>query len=298
MTGGSEKGEPFGCPSGRTGPPDLRCRPQPDVPVRRRAEFVAVSPDRNVTVGPSPTDRTPPAGGAGGALARFGRTVAGLPSATLLAVQMLGVLIYPFINVDRGTTHSGPGGLLLGAFGVVVLLLAVRTVRSTSGSVAVAVALGVPALVLAGVEAFVASDGVVIAAALVHAAFYFVTAFALIRYMFSDLRVTADELWATGAAFTVIAWGFAHLYMATQVIWPGSFIAAVDSELPRTWMEMLFLSFTTLTSTGLSDIVPVLPNARSFLMVEQVVGMLYLALVVARLASLAARREGDAPAGK
>jgi len=50
----------------------------------------------------------------------------------------------------------------------------------------------------------------------------------------------------------------------------------------------LFLSFTTLTSVGLSDVMPVLPNARSLVIVEQVAGVLYVALVVARLVGLTA----------
>ena len=35
------------------------------------------------------------------------------------------------------------------------------------------------------------------------------------------------------------------------------FVAAIDPMGERTWMELLFLSFTTLSSTGLSDVVPV-----------------------------------------
>lgn len=43
---------------------------------------------------------------------------------------------------------------------------------------------------------------------------------------------------------------------------------------------MLFLSFTNLTSVGLSDITPVLPHARSWVMIEQVAGLMYVALVI------------------
>jgi hypothetical protein len=51
-------------------------------------------------------------------------------------------------------------------------------------------------------------------------------------------------------------------------------------------MELLFLSFTTLTSTGLSDVVPIEPNARSIVMLEQLAGVAYVALVVSRLVGL------------
>jgi hypothetical protein len=56
---------------------------------------------------------------------------------------------------------------------------------------------------------------------------------------------------------------------------------------------MLFLSFTNLTSVGLSDILPVLGHARSLVMIEQVAGVLYVALVVARLVGLTVARQAN-----
>jgi hypothetical protein len=97
--------------------------------------------------------------------------------------------------------------------------------------------------------------------------------------------VTRDELFATGAAFTVVAWGFAYLFLVVQVLAPGSFVGAGGPG-ERTWFDLLYLSFANLTSVGLSDILPVRPHARALVMVEQVVGVLYVALVVARLVGL------------
>ena len=119
--------------------------------------------------------------------------------------------------------------------------------------------------------------------------FYFFVSYAMIRYLFHDDRVTRDELYATGAAFTVVAWGFAYVYAAAQVVWPGSF-AGFGGTGDRTWFELLFLSFTTLTSVGLSDVTPVLAHARSLVMIEQVAGVFYVALVVARLVGLSRPR--------
>ena len=101
--------------------------------------------------------------------------------------------------------------------------------------------------------------------------------------------MTTDELFATGAAFTVLAWGFAYLYNAAQIVWPVSFTAYASPTAPRGWFELLFLSFTTLTSTGLSDVVPSRPHARSAVMVEQVLGLMYVAFIVARLVGLQIR---------
>jgi hypothetical protein len=89
-----------------------------------------------------------------------------------------------------------------------------------------------------------------------------------------------------GATFTLVAWAFAYSYIVCQAIEPGSFTAAVDPDAERSWMELLFLSFTTLSSTGLGDVIPIKPFARSMVMIEQVAGLAYVAMVVSRLVGL------------
>jgi hypothetical protein len=122
---------------------------------------------------------------------------------------------------------------------------------------------------------------------------YLYAAGALIAYILADHEITRDELFAVGATFTLVAWAFAYAYVVCQAIWPGSFTAAIDPEDQRTWTELLFLSVTTLTSTGLSDVVPVRPFARSLVMIEQLAGLGYVAMLVSRVVALTvlSRRE-------
>ena len=208
------------------------------------------------------------------------------PSGVLLVVQLCGLLIYPFLDDEP------LGRAVLSTLGLLVLVIAVMAVRMTPALNWVSGLLGGPVVVLTIVEVAVPdNDQVALWSSLFHAAFYFYTGYALIRYMFGDDVVTTDELLATGATFTVVAWAFAYVYAATQIIWPGSFTAAVEPESARTWTDLLFLSVTTLTSTGLSDIVPIRPHARSFVMIEQIAGMLYIALVIARMIALMTARQ-------
>ena len=208
------------------------------------------------------------------------------PSAVLLAVQLLGVALYPFMG------ESPAGRAMLSLFAVLVLMLAVWAVRSTPALIWVAVLLGLPVAGLTVLEAFNPTGrATVFWSSVLHAAFYLYTTYALLRYMFQDRRVTLDELFATGATFTVVAWAFAYLFLAVQVIWPGSFTALTDPSASRTWLELLFLSFTNLTSVGLSDITPILPQARALVMIEQVAGLMYVALVISRLVGLTLQRE-------
>lgn len=210
------------------------------------------------------------------------------PSAVLLVAQLGSVVLFPFMEA------TPLGRAALSTVGVVILFLAVRAVRATPALGWIAVVLGVPLIGLTIWEsADPANAPVVFLSSVLHAAFYFYTSFALLAYLFRDRFVTSDELWATAATFTVVAWAFAYVFMAVQVVWPGSFTAAVASDAQRTWFEMLFLSFTTLTSVGLSDIVPILPHARSWVMIEEVAGLLFVALVISRIVGLTISRQGN-----
>ncbi|MGX7680363.1 ion channel [Jatrophihabitans sp. DSM 45814] len=207
----------------------------------------------------------------------------GQPSAVLLAVQLLGVLIYPFFGDSRA------GSSAVSMFGLVVLALAIWAVETTAWTVWVSVLLGVPAAIFAVLQVIDDSRIWIGWGSGFEAVFYFYAAGSLITYMLADFTITRDELYAVGATFTLLAWAFAHLFMVTQIVWPGSFIATNPAG-DRTWMELLFLSFTTLSSTGLSDVLPVQPHARSFVMIEQLAGLAYVAMIVSWMVGLTVAR--------
>ena len=202
------------------------------------------------------------------------------PSAILFAVQLGALLLYPFME-GNDVRRS-----LFSVFGIAVLGLVLLAVRSSPALTSVGIALGVPATVLLLIQAVTTSDDLLPWSSAFEAALYLYAAYALITYMFEDHDITRDELWAVGATFTLVAWAFAYIFVVCQAIEPQSFTAAIDPRGERSWMELLFLSFTTLTSTGLSDIIPVKAFARSLVMIEQLAGVGYVAMVVSRLVGL------------
>jgi hypothetical protein len=208
------------------------------------------------------------------------------PSAILLAAQIAGVLLYPFMEGSAGRA-------LFSAFGIALLGLVLLAVRSSPAHIGVVVVGAIPATVLLIIQAVTNSDDLLPWSSAIEAFLYFYAAGALIAYMMADHVITRDELFAIGATFTLVAWGFAYVFVVVQAIEPGSFTAAVDPEAQRSWMELLFLSFTTLTSTGLSDVVPVKPFARSVVMIEQLAGVAYIAVLVSRIVALTVLRRSD-----
>src|SRR5215213_9252512 len=206
--------------------------------------------------------------------------IASHPSAILLVVQLLGVLVYPFMET------GGVGALLFEVFGALVLALAIWATRESPGPTWIAVTLAVLASGLSIADEINPIPAMDVASGVLHAIFYFWAAGSLMVYMLADRTVTTDELYAVGATFTLVAWGFAYVFDVLQIFQPGCFIAAVNPDQPRSWLELLFLSFTNLSSTGLSDVVPVTGQSRAVVMIEQVAGLGYVALFVSRLVGL------------
>jgi hypothetical protein len=207
------------------------------------------------------------------------------PSALLLAAQLLSLLVYPLFD------DLAAGRVVFGAFGVLVLALVVWVVNRSPANNWIAWLLAIPAFGLSLLSVLLDSETLLVASSALEALLYFYAAGSLIGYMLSDHRVTADELYAAGATFTLLAWGFAYAFLVCQAWYPGSFTGAVEPERPRQWLELLFLSFTNLSAVGLGDVIPLGSTARVLVMLEQFAGVGYIAVVVSRLIGLTIMRQ-------
>lgn len=206
------------------------------------------------------------------------------PSAFLLAAQLLSLLLFPLLEDAAG------GRVVFGAFSALVLLLAVWVVNRSPAINWIAWLIAIPAFVLSMLSVATGDQLSLVWSSLLEALLYFYAAGSLIAYMMSDHRVTSDELFAAGATFTLLAWGFAYLFLVCQFWYPGSFTGAIEPERARTWLELLFLSVTNLSAVGLGDVLPLSAPARVLAMLEQLCGVGYVAVVVSRLIGLSLLR--------
>lgn len=202
------------------------------------------------------------------------------PSAFLLVAQIFSLILYAgFEEVPAGRT-------IIGIVGVLFLALAVWVVNRSPAENWIAWTLALLAFALSILSEISGNAAVLISACIVEAILYFYTASSLIAYMMEDSSVTTDEMFAAAATFTVLAWGFAYLYLACQTLFPDSFFNATSQSQPDTFLELLFLSFANLSATGLSDIFPITPPGRVLVMIKQFAGVAYIAVVVSRLVGL------------
>ena len=225
------------------------------------------------------------------ALSPFVHVLASLrhsPSRALLVVQLLALLLYPLADGSR-LGQIATSVISVGVLGVVVWM-----VHRSPREGWLAALLAVMGVGLWCAHSLDGGTGLGVAGAFFYAATYFYAAYSLISYMMQDEHTTTDELWAAAATFMLLVEAYAWVFTATQLLQPDAFtpMAADGSQPVRSWVELLFLSGTNFSATGLSDIVPVTPFARMLCIIEQWNGVMYLAIVVARLAGLLKLRQG------
>ena len=204
-----------------------------------------------------------------------------LPSAWLLCVQFA-LLILTTLTYGNNEYRA-----LTWSLGVLALWIIAKMIRQTPvftiwGLIFVTGAFLFSILIFIGYG----NHAIQIVAYSFEALAYFYAAYGLIRYMFADRYLTKDELFAAGAVFTLIAWGFAFLYNICQMILPYSFQNPNHPQAFQSWLDLLFLSFSLQSATGLSDLMPISPIARVLTMLQMFGGVMYLAVIVSRLIAL------------
>ena len=217
------------------------------------------------------------------------RPFARLPNAWLLLALVVQVLSYPFLDYYRG------GRVAIAGFDLVILALALRASRAGGHETRLGYVLVVPATALHVADVFgVNVHGLYAASLIAQALFHAFVVVCLLRYVLRDEIMTRDELFAAAGLYMLMAFVFAYLYALIEHLQPGAFVInAANSPGGMTrWWDLLYFSFTCLTSVGFGEITPANDHARSLVMVQQMIGVLYFALVVSRLVTQQGRRPG------
>lgn len=206
------------------------------------------------------------------------------PSAILVGIQLFAIMLLPWVEAEPW------GRAVITGLSLAAVTFGVWVVRSTPALTWLALLIGLPAFVLE-VWSVLDVDNVPVTftAHLLLAVFYLYVAYGLVAYMFADTWVTKDELFAVASAFTVLLFAFAYMYVAIQTLDPNSFHGQSGTG-PKSFLELLYFSAANLTSVGLSDVVAVEPHARAATIIEQLGGVLYVAMVISRLVALTVMR--------
>jgi voltage-gated potassium channel Kch len=196
----------------------------------------------------------------------------------LFSLQLLQILAYPYL----------PAAWTRG-IGVLIVLAALYTLPGSRRRRAMGIAVALPAL-LSWAE-FSPGSGWALAGAGFLATFLLLAALIVLDHVFRQREVDREVVFGVCCAYGMLGAAFASAYQLVLLVDPLAF--SLSPELPAAdiFPTMLYLSFVTLTTLGYGEILPLQGAAHSLASLESIVGILFPALLIARLVSLYQLRE-------
>jgi Ion channel len=106
----------------------------------------------------------------------------------------------------------------------------------------------------------------------------------ILRQAFRPGPITSRRIQGSVAVYLLLGLLWAVAYEIVEVLSPGSF--SIGARQGATLSQLGYFSFTTLTTLGFGDILPISPTARSLVVLEGLVGQLFPPILIARLVAL------------
>ena len=117
-------------------------------------------------------------------------------------------------------------------------------------------------------------------------AYYSYCTIVIAHAVFRKEAMQPDRIYGGISVYLLIGLVFGVIHHRINEVIPGSYQSttpgAVASNL-LIWHDFMYYSFTALTTSGFGDIVAVSPRARSTTIIESVIGVLYPAILIAKL---------------
>ena len=205
------------------------------------------------------------------------------PSVGLLLVLAFTIVLYPFAD---GTPSVRSLAQILD---IAVVLSVMRMLRVHDLWMRSGWAISIPLVALQLAHLFMPGQPLLqVPMLLAQVAFHGYAVLLLLGYVLRDDIVTIDELYALACIYVLLALLWASAYGIVVHFDPTAIYInpTNDPDGMIGWSDLVYYSMTTLTSTGYGEITPVAPAARALAMLQQVVGVLFVAILIARLTGM------------
>lgn len=109
----------------------------------------------------------------------------------------------------------------------------------------------------------------------------------VLRHIFKEGPVNFYRIQGSIVVFMIIGIVWAFVYNLLELIMPGSFSNTGSNDaMTHPFSEFLYFSFVTITTVGTGDIAPIHPTAKSLVIFEGMIGLLYPVIMIARLVAM------------
>ena len=199
----------------------------------------------------------------------------------LLAALTLLFFFFPFVEEVQG------GDIIVAILLSLVLICAVLAVADRKRVLVIAIALAIPAIAGRWISHFrpdLVPPPVFLTAGLVLIAFVVAN---LLRFVLRAPAVTMEVLCASISAYLMLGLLWTVAYWLVDQLTPGAFAFNTnEAKQSMRAFNAFYFSFITLSTVGYGDITPVSKVARMLAAMEAITGLLYVAVLIARLVAL------------
>lgn len=197
----------------------------------------------------------------------------------VLALTMLALAVQPFLDVPGQPSPK----LVVYLFAFIPLIGLVLLGRRPGVVVAVAV-VTIGAFVLDLMESTSMEALLVGWIGLLNISLYLGVIALLTRLVFQSSSLVDDRVYGGVAVYLLVAIVFSFIHHRIGITTAHAYVNTVDRAAPQmNWSDYLYYSFTAFTTSGFGDIVPGNPFARAATSIESVIGVLFPAVLIARL---------------
>ena len=186
------------------------------------------------------------------------------------------LVVYPFFENDF-LKSPVMISLLTGT-----LSLAMKEMENGGTQFLVALGLGIPAIIFSWIPVIVGYSDVVVAASYAFSlALYSFSSWAILRHIFRDHKVESDAVYGAISVYFLLGIIWASMFSLIGYFNPNAF-TGMSGSVNLMWSDMLYYSYSTLSTLGIGDIMPVSELAKALTSLEAVVGVMYIAVLVSR----------------
>jgi hypothetical protein len=189
------------------------------------------------------------------------------------------LILYPYAEA----THFGYYALrVIAVFATFLSVYAAKIHRSL---LILAIALAIPAIVQRVVIPKADAGALPLLNIALSFLFDLVIVMILFHRIFANERPNAETIFGALCIYLLVGFSFASAYGMVATLQPNAFYLDPHTNLHITpdHFDFVYYSFGTMTSLGAAGITPISTQARSFSILEAILGVLYLAVLIAGL---------------
>ena len=196
----------------------------------------------------------------------------------LFMFLLVHLVLYPY-------EVQGMRSLWFRLLGFLITIASIYAVSSRRLTWIIALIFAVPVVLHRTVFAESTASKLQLAGLILSAAFDVFLVAVLFQRVFRAREVTSQAIYGALSIYLILGLTFARLYTFLVVLQPTTFY--LDPVLNRHTVpdrsDAIYYSFATMTTVGATGISPISAQARSFTIIEAILGILYLGVLVAGL---------------